>query len=144
MMDRNLFDYLPHRPPFAFVDEFEVSEDGKSVKGSRVFTDKEFFFPGHFPGNPVVPGVILVETMAQCGGAGLVKAACIGKDNDFFLASVKEAKFRRIVRPNDKLEMEIETIRVRTTMIVQKGVGKVNGEVAVQAEWSCAVVPHKA
>jgi len=88
--------YLPHRAPFALVDEVEVSEG--HIRGAMVFPADSFFFAGHFPGYPVVPGVLLVESMAQCGGAG-VKRMGLVPNGTFFLAKVKEARFRRQVRP---------------------------------------------
>ncbi|MDR0998023.1 MAG: beta-hydroxyacyl-ACP dehydratase, partial [Treponema sp.] len=80
-------DLLPHRPPFLFVDEI-VSAAGDRIVAKRVFTEEEFFFKGHFPQYPVVPGVILVETMAQAGGAGLRKLGILEGDKLFFLATV--------------------------------------------------------
>ena len=91
---------------------------------------------------PVVPGVILVECLAQCGGAGIVKSGRVPGNSDFFLATVKEAKFHAKVGPGDRLDMEIETLRIaRNRFIVQHGKGTVNGELAVEASWACAVVP---
>jgi len=89
---------LPHRKPFLFVDEVAPAEGGR-ITARYVFTEKEFFFAGHFPRYPVVPGVILIETMAQAGGAGMRKAGSLGGDALFFLASVDKVKFRRQVRP---------------------------------------------
>ena len=89
---------IPHRDPFLFVDRI-ISADAQKIVGERTFPDSTWFFQGHFPDYPVVPGVILVETMAQCGGAGLVYAELM-KTRVFLLVSVSEAKFRRQVRPN--------------------------------------------
>ena len=142
MMDRDIQKYLPHRPPFVFVDEFETDEKGETTVGNRLFTEDDFFFKGHFPGMPVVPGVILVECLAQCGGAGIVKSGRVPGNSDFFLATVKEAKFHAKVGLGDRLDMEIETLRIaRNRFIVQHGKGTVNGELAVEASWVCAVVP---
>lgn len=129
---------LPHREPFLFVDEI-VRADEKKVIARHVFTEKEFFFKGHFPGYPVVPGVILVETMAQSGGAGLRKLGILGDDALFFLASVDKVKFRRQVRPGDELRSEIENLRVSPRMIKQSGKAFVGEELAVEAEWMCLV-----
>jgi 3-hydroxyacyl-[acyl-carrier-protein] dehydratase len=82
---------LPHRDPFLFVDRIEKA-DAEEVVGYRRFTSAEPFFAGHFPQYPVVPGVILIETLAQCGGAGLRMTT--GGSGVFFLASVEKAKFR--------------------------------------------------
>jgi len=129
---------LPHREPFLFVDEI-VQADEKKIVARRVFSEKDFFFPGHFPGYPVVPGVILVETMAQSGGAGLRKMGALGDDALFFLATVDKVKFRRQVRPGDEVRSEIENMRVSPRMIKQSGKAYVGDELAAEAEWMCLV-----
>jgi 3-hydroxyacyl-[acyl-carrier-protein] dehydratase len=105
----------------------------------HVFTEKEFFFKGHFPEYPVVPGVILVETMAQSGGAGLRKLGTLGDGSVFFLASVDKVKFRRQVRPGDELRSEVQNLRVSTHMVKQSGKAFVGDELAAEAEWMCLV-----
>lgn len=129
---------IPHRPPFLFVDEIEI--DGDLFKGRRTFKEDEPFFAGHFPGMPVVPGVVLIEAMAQCGGAALVKKLNVSAKDGFFLASIKEAKFKRMVKPGDTLEMEVSNVRIiANQFIIQRGSGSVNGEPAVEATWVCGL-----
>jgi len=129
---------LPHREPFLFVDEI-VEASNEKIVAKHVFTEKEFFFKGHFPEYPVVPGVILVETMAQSGGAGLRKLGVMGGDALFFLATVDKVKFRRQVRPGDEVRSEIENLRVSPKMIKQSGKAYVGDELAAEAEWMCLV-----
>ncbi|MDR2494644.1 MAG: 3-hydroxyacyl-ACP dehydratase FabZ [Spirochaetaceae bacterium] len=129
---------LPHRKPFLFVDEVAPAEGGR-ITARYVFTEKEFFFAGHFPRYPVVPGVILIETMAQAGGAGLRKAGSLGGDALFFLASVDKVKFRRQVRPGEEVRLEIENLRVSQKMLKQAGKAFVGDELAAEAEWLCVV-----
>ena len=129
---------LPHREPFLFVDEI-IAADEKRIITRHVFTEDEFFFQGHFPGYPVVPGLILVETMAQSGGAGLRKLGILDGDALFFLASVDKVKFRRQVRPGDELRCEIENLRVSRSMIRQSGKAYAGDELAAEAEWMCLV-----
>ena len=131
---------LPHREPFLFVDEI-VEASKEKIIAKHVFTEKEFFFRGHFPEYPVVPGVILVETMAQSGGAGLRKMGIIGEDGLFFLATVDKVKFRRQVRPGDEVRSEIENLRISPRMIKQSGKAYVGDEIAAEAEWMCLVGP---
>ena len=129
---------LPHREPFLFVDEITEAGNEKIV-AKRTFTEKDFFFKGHFPEYPVVPGVILIETMAQSGGAGLRKLGALGDSALFFLATVDKVKFRRQVRPGDEVRSEIVNLRVSPKMIKQSGKAFVGDELAAEAEWMCLV-----
>lgn len=127
---------LPHREPFLFVDEIlEASEE--KIIARHLFSEKEFFFRGHFPEYPVVPGVILIETMAQAGGAGLRKIGIVEQDGLFFLVSVDKVKFRRQVRPGEEVRSEVENLRVSSKMVKQSGKAYVGDEIAAEAEWMC-------
>jgi 3-hydroxyacyl-[acyl-carrier-protein] dehydratase len=137
-MNNEIESLLPHRAPFLFVDEI-VSADKERITARRVFTENDFFFKGHFPRYPVVPGVILIETLVQSGGAGLRKTGVLGGDALFFLASVDKVKFRRQVRPGDEVRCEIENLRVSPKMIKQAGKAYVGEELAAEAEWLCLV-----
>jgi 3-hydroxyacyl-[acyl-carrier-protein] dehydratase len=129
---------LPHRTPFLFVDAIDQA-DKERIVARHVFTEEEFFFAGHFPGFPVVPGVVLIETMAQSGGAGLRKLGVLPGDSLFFLATVDKAKFRRQVRPGDEVRSEILNLRISPKMIKQSGRAYVGDELAAEAEWMCLV-----
>jgi 3-hydroxyacyl-[acyl-carrier-protein] dehydratase len=129
---------LPHRRPFLFVDEILEADEKKSLS-VKTFGSDEFFFAGHFPQYPVVPGVILVETMAQAGGAALARQKVFAEGALFFLATVDKVKFRRQVRPGDTVRMEVTNLRVSPRMIKQAGKAFVGDEVAAEAEWMCLV-----
>ena len=129
---------LPHREPFLFVDEI-LSADEKGSVCIKRFTGDEFFFQGHFPQYPVVPGVLLVETMAQAGGAALSFQKVFSEDSLFFLATVDKVRFRNQVRPGDTLRLEIENLRVSANMIKQRGKAYVGDVLAAEAEWMCLV-----
>ncbi len=135
---KNIRDLLPHREPFLFVDRLEKTEE-EEIVGFKLFKDDEFFFKGHFPDYPVVPGVILVETMAQCGGAGIRSMGILGEDSLFFLASVDKVKFRQQVRPGDEVKLVIKNLRISKKMLRQSGQAWVGDKLAAEAEWLCLV-----
>ena len=137
-LTKDIKSLLPHREPFLFVDEI-LSADEKGSVCIKRFTGDEFFFQGHFPQYPVVPGVLLVETMAQAGGAALSFQKVFSEDSLFFLATVDKVKFRNQVRPGDTLRLEIENLRVSATMIKQRGKAYVGDVLAAEAEWMCLV-----
>jgi len=127
---------IPHREPFLFVDKVEIQD--QKILGERTYPPSEWFFAGHFPEYPVVPGVILIETLAQCGGVGVRKMG-IKNAGTFLFAKIREARFRRPVRPGERLDMAIENLKATPKIIHQRGVGSVDGEIAVEAEWICLV-----
>lgn len=129
---------LPHRDPFLFVDRLESATE-QTIVGTRCFREDESFFRGHFPEYPVVPGVLLIEMMAQCGGAGVKEAGLVDRDGLFFLGTVEKAKFRRQVRPGDTVRIEITNDRISPRVIRQSGVVSVEGQKAAEATWMCLV-----
>lgn len=132
---KDIKELLPHREPFLFVDKLDEATEERIV-GTRKYTDADFFFKGHFPGYPVVPGVVLVESMAQCGGAGVAQSGILG-DKLFFLATVDKVKFRRQVVPGDEVRFEVENVQVTPRGIRQKGKAYVGDEVAAEGSWLC-------
>jgi 3-hydroxyacyl-[acyl-carrier-protein] dehydratase len=133
---QDIKELIPHREPFLFVDRVEKA-DKDEIVGYRRFTDADFFFAGHFPKYPVVPGVILIETMAQCGGAGV--RIVTGNPGLFFLVALEKAKFRRQVKPGEEVRMVVKNLRVTKQMVRQAGKAFVGDELAAEAEWLCLI-----
>ena len=123
---------LPHRYPFLLVDKvLEVSD--KRVVGIKNVTINEQFFQGHFPGKPIMPGVLIIEAMAQTGGIGALNIKeNIGK-LAYFL-TINKAKFRKMVVPGDTLVMEVDIIKTKMGIVQCRGVAKVDGVLAAEAE----------
>lgn len=128
---------LPHREPMLLLDEVELVE-GKSHGKYHVRGD-EFFLQGHFPGNPIVPGVIQCEMLAQSACALLAEDAAQNVTPVF--TGLDKVKFRGMVKPGDTVETECEITRQRGMFYFAKGTGRVNGKVCVSAEFSFALIP---
>lgn len=128
---------LPHRSPFLFVDRL-LSADETGAIGEVVFGPDQYFFKGHFPDYPVVPGVILIEAMAQTAGAGLVASGLFGDDVPlFFLAGVDDVRFRRQVRPGDKLTTVSKIAKIAHGLGTFELKGYVGEKLAAQAIVKC-------
>ena len=131
---------LPHRYPFLLVDRVVEFEKDKRVLAYKNVTCNEPFFTGHFPGRPVMPGVLVVEALAQAGGLLTQLSrdpAELGKDT-FYLVKVDNARFSRMVIPGDKLELEVELRRRIRNMAQYVGIARVDGEQVACAEILCA------
>ena len=130
---------LPHRYPFLLVDRITELEPGKRVVGIKNVTINEPFFQGHFPGHPIMPGVLVIEAMAQVGGMLLLGAVPDPESKVVYFTSLNNVKWRRPVKPGDQLRFELELLQVRGTMCKMSGVAKVDGEVVAEAEMGAMV-----
>jgi len=131
-------DILPHRYPFLLVDRIDELEVDRIV-GIKNVTANEPFFSGHFPDYPVMPGVMIVEAMAQVAGVLVLKQIADRKKKLVLLAGVDAAKFRKPVRPGDQLRMEMKVLRHRATMVKVSGTATVDGAVVAEAEILCVL-----
>ena len=132
---------LPHRYPFLMVDRAEDYRPHQSLTGIKCVTANEPFFQGHFPGNPVMPGVLLIEALAQTGAVLMSKsldADVVGKTILFM--SVDNCRFRNPVRPGDVLRMEVEVIRARAEVCKFRGRALVGDKLAAEAEFAAMLV----
>jgi 3-hydroxyacyl-[acyl-carrier-protein] dehydratase len=129
-----IMDILPHRYPMLLVDRVLEIEEGKRIVCIKNVTANEQFFQGHFPGAPVMPGVLIVEAMAQCGAVLVLKDMPDRADKLFLFGGVDKARFRKPVVPGDQLRMEVEVLARRSSSIKIRGVATVNGEVVAEAE----------
>jgi UDP-3-O-[3-hydroxymyristoyl] N-acetylglucosamine deacetylase/3-hydroxyacyl-[acyl-carrier-protein] dehydratase len=131
---------LPHRYPFLLVDRIIEVEDTKRIVGIKNVTINEPFFQGHFPGHPIMPGVLIVEAMAQTGGMLLMEM--VGEPYDrkvVYFMSLDNVKFRRPVKPGDQLRLELEMVQMRGAVCKMHGVARVEGEVVAEADMAAMV-----
>ncbi|MDB5929611.1 MAG: 3-hydroxyacyl-[acyl-carrier-protein] dehydratase [Polaromonas sp.] len=142
MMDiHQILTLLPHRYPILLVDRVLEIETGKRIKALKNVTINEPFFMGHFPKHPVMPGVLMLEAMAQA--AALLSFSTLGVTPDdktvYYFAGIDGARFKRPVGPGDQMIMEVELIRMKAGIFKFKGVTRVDGNLACEAELMCTM-----
>lgn len=131
---------LPHRYPFLLIDRIEEMEDTRIV-GIKNVTTNEAHFAGHFPGFPVMPGVLIIEAMAQVAGV-LALSRLGGERQVVYLAMIEQAKFRQPVVPGDQLRIEMKVDRLKTTVAKMSGTVTVEGKVVAEATLMCSLGPR--
>jgi 3-hydroxyacyl-[acyl-carrier-protein] dehydratase len=132
---------LPHRYPFLLLDRLEVEIPGEKGMGLKNLTMNEEFFQGHFPGNPVMPGVLQIEAMAQTAGAIVVAAAeNVEKTPNVLFMSIDGVKFRKPVKPGDQMKMYVEKIQSRRNVFVFKGRAMVDDKLVSEAEFTAMIL----
>lgn len=142
MMDiHQILKQLPHRYPFLMVDRVLEIEKGKAIKALKNVTINEPFFEGHFPHRPVMPGVLMLEALAQAAALLAFDALDASPDDQsvYYFAGIDGARFKRPVEPGDQLLLEVELLRMKAGIFKFKTRASVAGETAVEAELTCAM-----
>ncbi|WP_050606287.1 3-hydroxyacyl-ACP dehydratase FabZ [Clostridium niameyense] len=124
---------IPHRYPFLLVDRVVELEEGKNATGYKNVTMNEYFFQGHFPEEPVMPGVLIIEALAQLGAVAILSCEKF-KGKIAYFGGINKAKFRKKVVPGDILKLNVEIIKIKGNAGIGKAVATVNGKAAAEAE----------
>jgi beta-hydroxyacyl-ACP dehydratase FabZ len=138
---QEIMNTLPHRYPFLLLDRILEFEEKKRIVGLKNVTINEPFFQGHFPGHPIMPGVLLLEAMAQTGAVLALKSGAWDiQSKVIYFMSIDKAKFRKPVVPGDQLRFEVEIVKQRANITGQKAQAKVDGAVVAEAELMAMIV----
>ena len=135
---KEIMEIIPHRYPFLLIDTIEELKPGVRALGKKCVSMNEPYFQGHFPGNPVMPGVLIIEALAQVGAVAILSRP-EWKGRTAYFAGIDKAKFRQKVLPGDVLMLEMEIIKVKGPVGVGKATATVNGKVAATAELTFAI-----
>lgn len=138
---KEILEYLPHRYPFLLIDRVLEIENNRRIRALKNVTMNEPFFPGHFPHHPVMPGVLIVEAMAQAAAILSFKSMGIKPDDDsvVYFAGIDNVRFKKPVVPGDQLMFDVEITQNKRNIYKYKGVARVDGEIASEAELMCAL-----
>lgn len=135
---QEIMNIIPHRYPFLLIDTVEELEPGVRALGKKCVSANEPFFQGHFPGDPVMPGVLIVEALAQVGAVAMLSQPEF-KGRTAYFAGIDKARFRRKVVPGDVLLLETEIVKVKGPVGVGRATARVDGQVAAQAELTFSI-----
>ena len=130
---------IPHRKPFLFIEECKIIKKGKIGESFRIFDETEYFFEGHFPNNPIVPGVVIVEAMAQTAGVVVSENLINTKDQSVLFMSINKAKFRKPVLPNYKITFYVELMNNIKNVYKFMGKAYYNDSLVAESEFSAMI-----
>ena len=133
-----IMETIPHRYPFLLIDTIEEIEEGRKAVGKKCVSGNEPFFQGHFPGNPVMPGVLIIEALAQVGAVAMLSIP-EWKGKTAYFAGIEKAKFRKKVVPGNVLMLETTIVKVKGPMGIGKGIATVDGVKVAEAELTFAI-----
>jgi len=144
MLDaKQIMSIIPHRYPFLLIDRVVEFEERKRIVAIKNVTINEPFFQGHFPGNPIMPGVLIMEALAQAGGVLLLHAMPDRKKKLIYFVGIDNARFRKPVLPGDVLTLEVEIVNLRSWTCKLKAVAKVEGKIVAEAEIMSAMAERE-
>lgn len=138
MSTKEIMEIIPHRQPFLLIDTIEELEPGVKAVAKKCVSYNEPFFAGHFPNEPVMPGVLILEAMAQTGAVAILGRP-ENKGKTAYFAGINHAKFKKKVMPGDVLTLELEIIKEKGPMGIGRGIARVDGKIAASAELTFAI-----
>ena len=132
---------IPQREPFLMIDEVESFEPGKNAIAYKNVSEEEYYFKGHFPGKPIMPGVLIAESLAQAGAIAILSME-ENKGKNALFAGIDKMKFKKMVVPGDRLKLEVNIIKRKGPIGVGEGIATVNGNLVAKGEFTFAVVEN--
>ena len=133
---------IPQREPFLMIDEVESFVPGESAVCYKNVSADEYYFKGHFPGNPIMPGVIITESLAQAGAIAILSLE-ENKSKNALFAGIDKMKFKRVVKPGDRLKLEVKIIKRKGPIGVGEGTATVDGKLAAKGEFTFAITDDR-
>ncbi len=130
---------IPQREPFLMIDEVEEYTPGVGATAYKYVNEEEWYFEGHFPGNPIMPGVLITESLAQTGAVAILSVP-ENKGKNALFGGINNMKFKRMVVPGDKLKLEVKIIKQKGPIGVGEAIATVNGQIAAKGELTFAIV----
>lgn len=130
---------IPQREPFLMIDEVESFEPGQSAVAYKNVSEEEYYFKGHFPGNPIMPGVLMVEALAQTGAVAILSME-ENKGKNALFGGIDKLKFKKQVVPGDRLKLEVKIIKKKGPVGIGEAIATVDGKIAVKGELTFAIV----